>query len=161
MGAVARPLLVASGSPRPAGRDLGAGPPAGLGLAVRPVPSSGWLARAECRLEAGRRAPRCGRLGPRRSACSPHPDPVSGPRRPRDPDDPAPAPGARTPLPAGGTPGAPPRPGSMGARPAGLGLRDWGPRPPWRSGRIYSLAVTAAPAERQASQLLLGFPSRG
>lgn len=78
----------------------------------------------------------------------------------RDPGDPAPAPGARTPLPAGGTPGAPRLPGSMDACPTGLGLRDWGPRPPPRSRTIYSFAVAAAKAERQASQLHPGFLSR-
>lgn len=51
--------------------------------------------------------------------------------------------------------------GSMGAGPAGFGLRDRGPRPRWQSQRIYSPAVTAAQAGRQAFQLFLGSLSEG
>lgn len=53
------------------------------------------------------------------------------------------------------------RRGSMGAGPAGLGLRDRGPRPRRRSQRIYSRATATNQAGRLAFQLLLGFLSGG
>lgn len=95
---------------------------------------------AERRLEAGGVHPGVG--APAAAPCLP---PGSGPRQPRARAQSAHAATSRRhsrgASPAG-IDGRPPR----RARPAGLG-----PRPPQRSGTIYSLAVTAAQAGRQAS----------